>query len=122
MKLSGADIKKLVNAIVSAYPTKEDLAMMVEFELEENLNAIAGGNNLNQLVFNLITKWAIPRGKIYRLILAAYETNPDNEELKEFYQTVVLQKRFFVNETPKLKEFGPDINWRGETDEIQLLG
>lgn len=120
MKLSGAEIKKLVNAIVSAYPTKEDLAMMVEFELEENLEAIAGGGNLTQLVFNLITKWAIPRGKIYRLILAAYQTTPDNEELKEFYQTVVLKKRFLVNITPKLKEFGPDINWRGETDEIQL--
>lgn len=120
MKLSGAEIKKLVNAIVSAYPTKDDLAMMVRIELEENLNAIAGGNNLNQLVFSLITDWAIPRGKIYRLILAAYQTNPDNPELKDFYETVVLQKRFLVNVTPKLKEFGPDINWRGETDEIQL--
>ncbi|MEX6779368.1 effector-associated domain EAD1-containing protein [Limnospira fusiformis] len=110
MRLSGAEIRKLVNAIISAYPTKEDLAMMVRIELEENLNAIAGGNNLNQLVFSLITQWAIPRGKIYRLILAAYQTNPDNEELKEFYQTVVLQKRFLVNITPKLKEFGPDIN------------
>lgn len=120
MKLSGVELKKLVTAILSAYPTKEDLAMMVEFELEENLDAIAGGNNLTQLVFNLVTKWAIPRGKIYHLIIASYETNPDNEELKEFYQTVVLQKRFLVNLTPKLKEFGPNINWQGETDEIQL--
>jgi V8-like Glu-specific endopeptidase len=120
MKFSGAELQKLVNAIVSAYPTKEDLAMMVQFELEENLDAIAGGNNLNQLVFNLITKWAIPRGKIYRLIIAAYQTNSDNEELKESYQTVVFQRRFLVNFTPKSKEFGPDINWHGETNEIQL--
>jgi hypothetical protein len=120
MKLSGADLKKLVNAIVSAYPTKDDLAMMVQFELEESLDAIAGGGNLTQLVFNLVTKWAIPRGKIYRLIIAAYETTPDNPELKEFYESVVLQKRFIVIATPKAKDFGPDINWRGETDEIQL--
>ena len=120
MKLSGGELKKLVNAIISAYPTKDDLAMMVEFELEKHLDAIAGGNNLKQIVFNLVTKWAIPQGKIYRLIIAAYETNPDNPELKEFYESVVLQKRFLVNITPKLKEFGPDINWRGETDEIQL--
>ena len=95
MKLSGSDLKKLVNVIVSAYPTPEDLAMMVQFELEENLHAIAGGGNLKQLVFNLVTKWAIPRGKIYRLILAAYKSNPDNPELQEFYKSVVLKKRFF---------------------------
>ncbi|WP_392530975.1 effector-associated domain EAD1-containing protein [Nostoc sp. C117] len=38
MNLSGAELKKLVKAIVSAYPTKNDLEMMVQFELEENLN------------------------------------------------------------------------------------
>ena len=120
MKLSGADLKKLVNAIVSAYPTKDDLAMMVQFELEENLDALAGGGNCTHLVFNLVTKWAIPRGKIYRLIIAAYEANPDNPELKEFYESVVLKKRFIVDATPTAKDFGPDINWLGETDEVQL--
>ena len=119
MNLSGAELRKLVNAIVRAYPTEADLAMMVEFELEENLNAIAGGGNLNHLVFNLVTKWAIPRGKIYRLIIASYETNPDNPELKDFYESVFL-KRFSVDSSVKIKDFGPDINWQGETDEIQL--
>ncbi|WP_158224829.1 effector-associated domain EAD1-containing protein [Brunnivagina elsteri] len=50
MKLPGSELKKLVNAIISAYPTKNDLAMMVEFELEENLDAIADGGNLNDIV------------------------------------------------------------------------
>lgn len=120
MNLSGTEIKKLVDAIVSAYPTKEDLAMMVQFELSENLDAIAGGGNLKQLVFNLVTKWAIPRGQIYRLIMAGYETNSDNPELKEFYQSVVLQQRLIFDYTRKIKDFGPDIQWQGETDEIQL--
>ncbi len=119
MNLSGAELKKLVNAIVSAYPTKEDLAMMVQFELEENLEEVAGGNNLKQLVFNLVTKWAIPRGYIYRLIIASYETNPENPELKDFYESVVL-KRFNLESSVKTKDFGPDINWKGETDDIQL--
>ncbi|MEJ1938426.1 effector-associated domain EAD1-containing protein, partial [Nostoc sp. NIES-2111] len=110
----------MVNAIISAYPIKEDLAMMVQFELEENLDAIAGGGNQTQLVFNLVTKWAIPRGKIYRLIIAAYETNPNNTELKEFYESVVLKKRFIVHSSVKSQDFGPDINWQEETDEIQL--
>ncbi|MDJ0580693.1 effector-associated domain EAD1-containing protein [Crocosphaera sp.] len=119
MKLSGAELKKLVNAIVSAYPTKSDLAMMVQFELEENLEAIAGGNNLKQLVFDLVTTWAIPRGKIYRLILASYETNPENPELKDFYESIVL-KRFNLESSVKTHDFGPNINWQGETDDIQL--
>ena len=119
MFLSGVEVKKLVNAILSAYPTQDDLAAMVQFELEENLNAIAGGGNLNHLVFNLVTRWAIPRGKIYRLIIGAYETNPDNPELKEFYQSVV-SKRFIVDTTPTIRDFGPDIDWKGETNEIQL--
>lgn len=120
MKLSGSEIKKLVNAILSAYTTKNDLAMMVQFELEENLDAIAGGENLNDIVFNLLTRWAIPRGKIYRLILAAYETNPHNPELQEFYESVVIEKRFILDSPVTTIDFGPDINWKGETDEIQL--
>ena len=120
MNLSGAELRKLVNAIISAYPTQEDLAMMVQFELAENLEAIAGGATLTQLVFNLITKWAVPRGKISPLIIAAYETNPDNPELKEFYESVVIKKRFIVDYTVKNPDFGPDINWRGETDDTQL--
>jgi V8-like Glu-specific endopeptidase len=120
MNLSGTELKKLVNAITSAYPTKEDLAMMIQFELGENLEAIAGGGNLTQLVFNLVTRWAIPRGKISRLIIAAYETNSDNPELKQFYESMVIKKRFIVDSVTKKPDFGPDINWRGETDEIQL--
>lgn len=120
MKLSGAELKKLVNAIVSAYPTKNDLAMMVEFELEENLEAIAGGDNLKDIVFKLLTRWAIPQGKTYRLILAAYESNPDNPELKEFYESVVIKQRFIATSAVKTTDFGPNIHWRGETDDIQL--
>src|SRR6476661_5252422 len=105
MNLSGSELRRMVNAILSAYPTQADLAMMVQFELEENVDAIAGGGNLTQLVFNLVTKWAIPRGKISRLIIAAYETNPGNPELKEFYESVVLKKRFIVDSSVKTQDF-----------------
>jgi endonuclease G, mitochondrial len=120
MKLSGDEIKKLVKAIISAYPTKNHLEMMVQFELEENLDAIAGGENVTDIVFKLLTRWAIPRGKIYQLILAAYEMNPDNPDLKEFYESVVINKRFITELSTTITDFGPDIQWKGETDEIQL--
>ena len=120
MKLSGAELKNLVKAIVSAYPTKNDLAMMVKFELEENLEAIAGGDNLTDIVFRLLTNWAIPRGETYRLILAAYENKPNNPELKNFYESVVIKKRFILDIPVTTTDFGPNINWQGETDELQL--
>lgn len=119
-RLPSEDLKKLVDAIVSAYPSKEDLAMMVQFGLDENLEAIAGGANLRQLAFSLVYKWAIPRGKRDLLIIAAYENNPGNSELKEFYESVVLKKRFIVDSKIITGDFGPDIDWRGETNEIQL--
>lgn len=120
MNLSGNELKKLVNAIVSAYPTRDQLALMVEFELEKNLDAIAEGDNQTIRVFNLVTKWAKPRGQLYRLIMAAYNANSENPDLKQFYESVVLKNRYLVDITPNKPEFGPDIHWQGETDEIQL--
>ncbi|MBV6621440.1 MAG: formylglycine-generating enzyme family protein [Rivularia sp. (in: Bacteria)] len=84
IRLSGDEHKKLRNAIISAYPAKVDLEIMVKEGLEENLNAIAGGENLTQVVFNLI-KWAEARGELEKLITAAYNKNSGNPELQEFY-------------------------------------
>ena len=85
MELSGNEIKQLVDAIISAYPTKEHLEMIIYCGFEEHLDVIAGGNDLKILVFNLITKWAIPQGKIEDLIEKAYQDNRDNPKLKDFY-------------------------------------
>ncbi|MDJ0901588.1 MAG: effector-associated domain EAD1-containing protein [Xenococcus sp. MO_188.B8] len=88
MELSGSDIENLVKAIVSAYPSKDDLDMMIVygFGVDEALSKITGGNNLKKIVFNLVTKWAIPQGKIEQLIEQAYKCNSDNPELKKIYQ------------------------------------
>ena len=88
MGLSGNEIKSLVKAIVSAYPTKDDLDMMIVygFGVDEALSKITGGNDLEKIVFNLVTKWAIPKGKVEQLIEQAYKENSGNPELKYFYQ------------------------------------
>ncbi|MBW4632227.1 MAG: hypothetical protein KME30_10080 [Iphinoe sp. HA4291-MV1] len=123
MHLTGSERKKLRDAIISAYPKKADLEMMVvDNELEENLDAIAGGANLTEVVFDLI-KWAESRGKLERLILAAYETNRGNQELKEFYKTI-FQQRFIINpaQINITGNTGPDIDWLGPTEELLLQG
>jgi len=87
MKLTGDEIEKLVNALVSAYPSKDDLDMMITFGFgsDEQLDKITGGDDLTKISFRLITKWAIPQGKIEDLIETAYQKNPNNPKLKSFY-------------------------------------
>ncbi len=93
MKLSGRDIENLVDAIVSAYPTKDDLDMMITFGfgVDEQLDKITGGNDIKKIVFHLITNWAIPDGKLERLIEEAYNQKSGNPKLKDFYQNVYLK-------------------------------
>lgn len=121
MHLSGNERKKLRQAIISAYRSEADLQIMVDDELEENLNAIAGGGNLTQIVFSLI-QWAESRGKLQQLILAAYETNSGNPDLKQFYQSIFEQKFIVQPLVNTTNNFGPDINWLGNTEQLQLQG
>ncbi|BAY21535.1 peptidase S1 and S6 chymotrypsin/Hap [Calothrix sp. NIES-2100] len=85
--------KQLIDAILYAYPSKNDLAMVVSFELRENLEAIAGGDNLTDIVFNLVTRWAIPEGKLEKLFQACYQDKPDNPKLKELEQQYQNQEK-----------------------------
>jgi formylglycine-generating enzyme required for sulfatase activity len=94
-KLSGGEIQKLVNAILNAYPTQLDLEIMLLYKLEQNLNVILNPNNsLQQIVFKLVN-WAIQTGHFSDLVLAVYQENPDNLQLKEFYK--LLQKEWVIN-------------------------
>jgi hypothetical protein len=61
MLLPGEEKKKLQAAFLAAFPTKSQLAQMVQFGLDENLDIIAGGENLGDIVFHLIN-WAESNG------------------------------------------------------------
>jgi hypothetical protein len=79
MKLPRKQLKQLHSTLLDAFDPSE-LKQMVKFELGENLDAIAGGGNLSETVFNLI-QWAERRGRIEDLIQGAVNYNPDNEAL-----------------------------------------
>ncbi|MEZ4710850.1 MAG: toll/interleukin-1 receptor domain-containing protein [Caldilineaceae bacterium] len=87
MKLSGAEYKQLQEALLAAFPTQDELEEMVSLELEENLNAIAGGRNLRAVVFNLI-QWAEARGRTQELIDCALRANPTSPALKPYHGDV----------------------------------
>jgi chromosome segregation ATPase len=84
-RLSGEQVQDLQNALLSAFPSKEDLAQMVRIQLNQNLAAIAGGQDLSAIVFNLIT-WAESSGRMQELIAKAGKSNPGNPQLNSFIE------------------------------------
>ena len=81
-KLSGEEVGELRDAILDAYRDKGKLKMMVRIKLEKNIDEIAGGDNLQLVVFNLI-EWAESQGKVKKLVEGACEENPDNQSLQD---------------------------------------
>ncbi len=77
--------ENLYEALLDAFPDKHTLEKMVRFQLEQNLEAIAGGDNNSERIFKLIT-WVRAKGKLTELIMGAYKDNPDNPKLKAFYE------------------------------------
>jgi len=82
MALNGKEIKDIQEALLSAFPSKDSLRMMVRIELDENLDAIVDGENLRVLIFNLVT-WAERTGCIDELMQGAYNTVPGNPVLQK---------------------------------------
>ena len=76
MQLTGRQVAQIVDALVAAY-AKDSLRELVRVELDETLEAIAGGDNLRAVVFNLVS-WAEQHGRIDDLIEGAYRHNPQN--------------------------------------------
>ena len=82
MSLSREQRKKLQDALIAAFPSKASLEQMLSFELDKNLNAIAGGDSLKDIVFKLITT-AEAENWVENLINAARKSNPGNQLLKD---------------------------------------
>lgn len=124
MALSGFEIEELFEALLDAYRDYNKLQRMVRFKLGENLERFAGRGNLETVVFNLIDS-ADARGKLQDLIVGAYEQNPNNQKLKIFFQTISkdFQKRSILDsDLTTIRNFGPNIDWHGKTDEVELQG
>src|SRR5947199_364521 len=81
MKLSGPQLKQLQEALIDAFPTWQDLSMMVRHGLGEHLPVIAKDGNLQHMVFELL-QWAQAQGRLEELIKAALAHNRGNLQLK----------------------------------------
>ncbi|MEZ4714187.1 MAG: effector-associated domain EAD1-containing protein [Caldilineaceae bacterium] len=85
MKLTGHQIQTLQSTLLSAYGSPAALAQMVRIYLDQNLNTVAGGDNLGEIVFNLIA-WAERSGNLLRLAEGAAEANPGNAAVQNWLE------------------------------------
>ena len=89
MRLSGQQREKLQLALIDAFRDKASLEQMLSFKLDKNLEEIASGSNLLEIVFRLIDK-AESQGWVEDLVHAACKSNPGNRELQTIAQELFL--------------------------------
>lgn len=83
--LTGARYERFVKALMKAYPSKNSLSRMLEYRLQKQLDELAFGEDLEDLVFNLV-KRANAAGWTPKLINAAIAGQPENPQLLAFFQ------------------------------------
>jgi formylglycine-generating enzyme required for sulfatase activity len=76
--------KILREALLDAFD-RQKLKMMLSDELNEKLDKIVGGENNEDIVFNLI-EWAEENGRLPELIQGAFNSNPGNPKLQKFVE------------------------------------
>ncbi|MEM7130693.1 MAG: effector-associated domain EAD1-containing protein [Chloroflexota bacterium] len=139
MTLSGSQFKTLQDALRHAFLSTTELANMVWVALEEDLDAIAGGENRAQVIFNLL-RWAEAQGRVAELIHGAATANPTNPQLRSWYQehavslpeledaidpyTTSLQTHFSIphsSSTPFHVNFPKNSRFQGREQELERL-
>jgi tetratricopeptide (TPR) repeat protein len=84
MALTGAQHAQIQNALLAAF-NEAGLHQLALHELDADLDAIAGGDNTTEIVFNLV-KWANQTGCVRKLIDGALRQNPTNPALQALAQ------------------------------------
>ncbi|MEI6046630.1 MAG: SUMF1/EgtB/PvdO family nonheme iron enzyme, partial [Chloroflexota bacterium] len=107
MTLTGSQYKLFTEALLSAFPSEAALDQMVRIQLDQNLETIAKGDNLRDIVSNLI-KWAEADGSTKKLLKGACEANPGNPELKAFAARLAREQRKAKPQTTPAKANEPE--------------
>lgn len=89
MKLTGSQYKQFTEALYDAFPSQQRLTELVKYQFGKNLNVIAMGADLKEIVFKLIQA-SEAEGWTDKLIAGARESNPHNPILFAFAQEMNL--------------------------------
>jgi formylglycine-generating enzyme required for sulfatase activity len=107
MGLPGETIKKIREAIKSAFPNRDELVMMLRIELDIPESEVPDNSNYNLVVFNLIDQLD-RQNRIPELIKGALNERPGNPDLQEVAQEI---NAIYSNlsDKPLLKSFEFDV-------------
>jgi hypothetical protein len=93
---------KLRDALISAFPERSSLDMLLYFKLDKNLSQITPDSNLETVIFKLI-QTAEAEEWLLDLVRAAREDNPGNSQLKAIADELLINNSP-SNETEVLKQ------------------
>lgn len=85
-QLSGRQIEEVQAALLDAFPSKDELRIMVRVHLDAHLETIADGPNQRVAIFNLVT-WAERTGRMDDLVQGALRYSPGNPALQQLRAT-----------------------------------
>jgi hypothetical protein len=91
-------------ALQDVYPRQSGLEIFLDYELGENLAAVAGGENLQDVV-HVLVQWAKSKGRLDELYLAFCQVNQDNlriAKLRKDLQDPDLEKTIGDNSARNL--------------------
>jgi hypothetical protein len=83
VKSNDSEVTQFVEALLNGFSSIKSLNLLVAYELHENIDVIAPGNDLAQRVYSLVA-WAMRTGKVKTLIDGALRRNPGNPALRRF--------------------------------------
>ena len=119
IKLDGKHYKQIQEALIDAFPSYNNLKMMIRFTLDENLDNITSSqNNLSEATFDLIA-WANSQNKLPELIKGACQENSGNELLKSCYQEIFVVKPNI--ESNKVNDDGIVMNKTNQSTQINTM-
>jgi hypothetical protein len=98
LDLTGAERKTLHHALMSAFD-RARLTELLDFRLDERLDAVTSGGSLSEVVLSLIG-WAEQQARVFQLVRAAHEEVPGNDEVTAAFE-LVQTRAIAARDTPR---------------------
>jgi Effector-associated domain 1 len=117
--LDGQQQGRLIEALMSAYPTRDDVDMLLEISLSRSFDQIAGTGGLENCVFKLV-RAAMKEGWLPDLINAAVARQPRNAKLIAWVESdgQISGAEITATETPGLAPYEKFKSMNFDLDEL----
>jgi hypothetical protein len=90
--LSSTRLRQLHEALVAAFPSVDDLRLLMTFELDVPLEHVAAGDQPIPTVVFALLQWAEAHGRIGDLVDGASRRNPGNPLLRTFREQFLREQ------------------------------